>query len=98
MADAYYARGSYEAASKAYSKCIELGADPIYPRLKIGVINGQLGLEELAIEALSELGDYVPALVELSKIWLQIAEKSLKEGLDAATTEAISEGLLVASR
>ena len=98
LADAYYARGSYEAALKAYNQSIKLGADPVYPRLRIGVINGHLGLEDRAVEALTALGDYVPALVELSKTWLHIASSRIQEGLDEAAVKAIFEGLVAATR
>lgn len=98
LADAYFSRGSYETSLRAYTKCLELGAHPTYPKFRIGVVHQHLGEEEMAVTILSELGDYNPALVELSKAWLQIARKRYMDGLDASVIQAIYESMKASGR
>jgi hypothetical protein len=62
------------------------------------VIYEHLGEGQLALETLKELGDYVPALIELSKSWLLIAQKKYGEGLSTAVIQAIGECLRTAAK
>jgi len=98
LADAYYSRGSYEAALKTFDRAIQLGAEPTYPKLKMGVIYEHLGEGDLALATLAELGDYTPAVLEIAKSWLLIAKKKFNEGLTTAVVDAVEEAIGAAAR
>lgn len=98
LAEAYYARGSFEASMRAFEQCLKLGADPTYSKFKIGAIRRHLGEEEEAIAALSQLQYYSPALVELAKTWLQIVQKKYKEGLGISVVKGVSECIKAAAK
>jgi len=90
LAEAYYARGSYEAALKAFEQCLELGAEPTYHHFKMGMILRRLGEVDEAVSTLSQLHDYSPAVIELAMTHLQTAKKSFNEGLNVGVIKSIN--------
>ena len=96
LADAYVARGSYNAALKAYDKTIKLEKENnpsesqcngigLYARLQIATIKHKLchyadAVSDLTV-ILTEVSDYVPALKIFGETLLDQAQEFLDQGL-----------------
>ena len=97
LADAYFQRGSYTSALKAYEKVLELRNGSLYPRLQIASIKLKLGYFADSKTALKEILDqdptYVPALKVLAECLLGQAREYLQECIDKNVVDNCQEAI-----
>ena len=97
LADAYFQRGSYTSALKAYEKVLELRKDGLYPRLQIASIKLKLGYFLESKTALKEILDqdptYVPALKVMAECLLSQAREYLNECIDKNAVDNCQEAI-----
>ncbi|XP_078313322.1 superkiller complex protein 3-like [Crassostrea virginica] len=87
LAEAYYKRGSYTAALKAFTKASELNPKSLYSLFMIACIKQTLSMLTEAIEEykliLKDSPDYVPALKGLGETYVLLAKHHLSQGFNA---------------
>lgn len=93
-------RGSYTAALSTYNKALSLGADPMYPKLKIGVVYQHLTQYNDSISTLKSLlqeyPNHTPVLVELARTYSLVAQEMSGENYDVGALQAIEDALVYA--
>ena len=96
LADAYFQRGSYTSALKAYERVLEVKSG-LYPRLQIASIKLKLGYFGESKTALKEILDqdptYVPALKVMAECLLCQAREFLNECIDKNVVDNCQEAV-----
>ncbi|XP_012943920.1 tetratricopeptide repeat protein 37 isoform X2 [Aplysia californica] len=102
LADAYFQRGSFTAALKAFTKASELDPESLYCQYQIASIKQTLGsLSEAVQEYKQVLGmsaHYVPVLKGLGESLIQLAKHNVGRCLDGLAQDYAEEALLYLTR
>ncbi|CAL8143002.1 unnamed protein product [Orchesella dallaii] len=97
LADAYFYRGSLQAALRCYRKAIEHDVDSIYPKMRISAIFQFLEEEDKSIAGLKELVEEypnnAPLHVELARLYCWVAGEKMKENFDKGAISSVEHGL-----
>ena len=98
LADAYFNRGSYTSALKAYDKVLTLSQNTgLYAKLQIATIKLKLGFyrdAKLALKDVLKLDEkYVPALKVLAECLLNEAREYLLQGIDLNVIDNCQEAV-----
>lgn len=97
LAEAYYHRGSYTAALKAFTKASELDQDSIYCLYHIAAIKQTLGMFTEAIDEykliLSRDPEYVPALKGIGETYILLANHHLELFFNGKARDNCQEAL-----
>ncbi|KAM9167800.1 superkiller complex protein 3 isoform 2-T4 [Mergus octosetaceus] len=97
LGEAYFGRGSYATALKAFRKASELNPELVYSIYRAAAVEQILGKYENAIatyqEILKKTEEYVPALKGLGECYLMLAKSALDKYLDRRAVEYIEQAL-----
>ncbi|ESP01284.1 hypothetical protein LOTGIDRAFT_230642 [Lottia gigantea] len=97
LGEAYFNRGSYTAALKAFTKASELAEESFYCLYQIATIRQILGMYVEAIEEykliLQKSPDYVPALKGIGETYLLLGKDHIKENLDGRVKDNCQQAL-----
>lgn len=101
LADAYFTRGSFTSALKAYDKVLHLQPphdDQIYAQLQIATIKLKLGYFReakcaLRDQILAKEDNYVPALKVMAECLLQEARDFYSQGIDKNIVDNCQEAV-----
>uniref|UniRef100_A0A493SWL7 SKI3 subunit of superkiller complex n=1 Tax=Anas platyrhynchos platyrhynchos TaxID=8840 RepID=A0A493SWL7_ANAPP len=97
LGEAYFGRGSYATALKAFRKASELNPELVYSIYRAAAVEQMLGKYENAIvtyqEILKKTEEYVPALKGLGECYLMLAKSALDKYLDRKAVEYIEQAL-----
>ncbi|KAI6058512.1 Tetratricopeptide repeat protein 37 [Aix galericulata] len=97
LGEAYFGRGSYATALKAFRKASELNPELVYSIYRAAAVEQILGKYENAIatyqEILKKSEEYVPALKGLGECYLMLAKSALDKYLDRRAVEYIEQAL-----
>ncbi|XP_066915937.1 superkiller complex protein 3-like [Clytia hemisphaerica] len=95
LGDAYFEKGSFVSALKAFTKAVELDTDSAYCKFKMAKIKQMLKMDVEAIEDYKQLlkhhHDYVPALLGLSETYLHLEKEKLKIVFDGKAVECAQQ-------
>ncbi|KAK6188238.1 hypothetical protein SNE40_004461 [Patella caerulea] len=98
LAEAYFHRGSFTAALKAFTKASELCPESLYCKYQIATITQKLGIYDEAISTYKDILDispnYVPALKGLGETNLLMARNNLNQNLDGRVKDNCEEALV----
>nr|XP_042895616.1 tetratricopeptide repeat protein 37 isoform X2 [Parasteatoda tepidariorum] len=102
LADAYFKRGSYESALKAYERVYEINSRAMYPLYQIATIQKMRGIFTEAIEKfkslLNTVPTYIPALIGLAESLVLHARRALDDCLFGVAKDSCQEALDILSR
>lgn len=97
LGEAYFGRGSYATALKAFKKASELNPELVYSIYRAAAVEQILGKHENAIatyqEILKKTEEYVPALKGLGECYLMLAKSALDKYLDRKAVDYIEQAL-----
>ncbi|XP_056022044.1 SKI3 subunit of superkiller complex protein-like [Ostrea edulis] len=102
LAEAYYKRGSYTAALKAFTKASELNPNSVYSLYMIACIKQTLRMLTEAIEEyrliLKDAPNYVPALKGMGETYVLLAKHHLSEGFNGRAKQNCQTALQYLTR
>jgi len=102
LADAYMARGSYNAAIKTFEKVLTLKPDSVYSLLMIAGIKHKLGMWRDAVldyrELLVKSPDHLPALRGLGESLISLARSFLEEHIDKNAVDCSEEAICLLTK
>ncbi|XP_061172794.1 superkiller complex protein 3-like [Saccostrea echinata] len=102
LAEAYYKRGSYTAALKAFTRASELNPNSVYSLYMIACIKQTLSMLTEAIEEygfiLKDKPNYVPALKGIGETYVLLAKHHFSQGFNGRAKENCQNALQFLTR